>query len=287
MEPRRQPAIYALFERVVAELCELFECSINGLPRELELLWGRDLTTDGVYVDVRVNAAEYITRLEAAHYRIWFENGKAYEIAEGKKALADSKRAYLPEAMVQNSLPAVDYGFFVLTMSRDLYMAKHRTYDLVTKRPGFYHSSYVAGSPVQCSGTMLIKNGIISRIRLNSGHYKPHLNNARALIMALRMWGVRMELVLFEDYRGNVLVGDGTASAVIAATDATGALDLGRQDTIYSNAEAFASRRVDRNQQPGSTIPWRNRPMFDPTGRPLPRDYWENTPRAINRHLPA
>ncbi len=34
MEKKRQPAIYALFARLAAELCTAFGCTINGLTRE-------------------------------------------------------------------------------------------------------------------------------------------------------------------------------------------------------------------------------------------------------------
>jgi len=55
---------------------------------------------------------------------------------------------------------------------------------------------------VQCSGTMLIESGVIKRIRINSGHYQPGVSNVRALVMALRMWGVPMGQIVFEDYKG-------------------------------------------------------------------------------------
>ena len=56
--------------------------------------------------------------------------------------------------------------------------------------------------PVQCSGDMLIENGIVKRIRVNSGHYQPYQNNVRALIMALRMWTVPCQGIVFEDWSG-------------------------------------------------------------------------------------
>ncbi len=274
MESKRAPAVYALFERAAWQLCDMFDCSINGLPRELELLWGREMTAGGVYVDEICGVAEYLTRTEAARHRVWFKEGKAYHVFDGKKQLVDSKRCYVPEAMVVNCKPAIDYGFFVLPMSRDLYMAKHRSYEPITKQPGFYHSSYVAGSPVMCSGTMLIKNGVIERIRLNSGHYKPLFNNALALKFALEMWQVNIRNIVFEDYTGQPIGGGGS-------------LDAGRLATILSNAEAFNSKRIDRSQQPAPGSLWPNRPVFGADGTLLPRNWVETAPPSLNRHLPA
>jgi hypothetical protein len=133
MEKGREPAMWALYGIVVEELCRVFGCTINGLPCELEYMWGREMTKDGVTVDVNRGQAEYLTRAEAAQYRVWFRNGKAYtlpwynpSIAKPKLEIAESKHAYVREAQVMNSPDAINYGFFVLRMSRDLYMAKHR-----------------------------------------------------------------------------------------------------------------------------------------------------------------
>ncbi|MBM3786694.1 MAG: hypothetical protein FJW30_20230 [Acidobacteria bacterium] len=52
---------------------------------------------------------------------------------------------------------------------------------------------------------MLIEGGAVKRIRLDSGHYMPHENhenNLRALIMALRMWQVNCQSIVFEDFEG-------------------------------------------------------------------------------------
>ncbi len=70
MEKKRQPAIYALFARLAAELCTAFGCTINGLTRELELMWGRELSAPAVHVDLVARKAEFLTRAEAAKFRL-------------------------------------------------------------------------------------------------------------------------------------------------------------------------------------------------------------------------
>jgi hypothetical protein len=275
MEKGREPAVFALFARVVEDLCASFGCTINGLPRELELMWGRELSAPGVNVDIVRNQAEYITRAQAAQYRLFFKNGKAYmlpwyypSVSKPKLELAESRHAYVKEAQVRSG-DAVNYGFFVLSMSRDLYMAKHRMFDSNGPK-GFYHSSYVAGEPVQCSGTMLIERGKIRRVRLNSGHYMPQLNNLRALIMALRMWGVPVNDIVFEDFKGNPIGTKGSVMDVVEATNNRTALNQGREKTVADNQLAF-----------------NRKPSPDMSKSPDPRTWWGNRPRQPEVAPPA
>lgn len=141
MEKGREKAMWPLYRCAAAQLCKAFSCTINGLPRELELMWGRSLRWCGVDVDMKKQCAEYITRAEAAQYRLWFRNDRAYQMpwwntsGGNKPQLADSYHAYDAAAMTKR-IDAKNYGFFVLTMSRDLYMAKHCVFGGQGK-PGF------------------------------------------------------------------------------------------------------------------------------------------------------
>jgi hypothetical protein len=292
MEKGRLPAVQALYERAAYALCDVFKCTINGLPRELELMWGREMSKCGVKRDLVDNYAEYITRSEAAKYRLVFKGGKAYQLPwfDSTKSsgpiLAESKHAYDQQAFVlasrkDDAIKNTDYGFFVLTMGRDLYMAKHRGGGPSGK--GFYHSSYVGGDPIICSGTMLITQGTIRRIRFDSGHYMPHANNYRALLMALRMWGVPLGAVAFEDFNGWLLGRDpakqlqdpgiGTLNYVLSLTDTQLKLLANRDKTIKGNKEAHAIR------PPANP---------DPTVKgPDPRNWWGNRPRQQDVQPPG
>lgn len=252
MDTGRSPAIQALYTCVAATLCKDFrdcgfgDCTVNTLPKFLEMFWGRPLSAVGATQDYVNNYAEYITYAEAAKYRIWFKGGLAYELGDKGRTLLNSKKYHDRSAMViqQNATPADDYGFFVLTMARDLFMAKHRPVNLKQRtivEPAFYHSAYVAGSAVQCSGTMLIKEGRIERIRLNSGHYKPHENNMRGLLMALRMWGVAVETIYYEDYLGQP-IGDGSYKGVLEATNDAAAFQT--RVSQYRDDKKAADRKM-------------------------------------------
>jgi hypothetical protein len=293
MEKGRLPAVQALYERVAYTLCEAFKCTINGLPRELELMWGREMSALGVQVDVVHDQAEYITRAEAAKFRLFFKAGLAYQLpwfdstAGLGPVLAESKHAHDTNAFVQPRdvpgfprLPNAGYGFFVLTMGRDLYMAKHRPGGTAK---GFYHSSYVGGDPIVCSGSMKIERGVLKRIRFDSGHYKPQANNCRALLMALRMWAVPLDHVWFEDFNGWLLgtdpnkvvqdAGIGTLRYVLALTDNQLKLLTNREQNIKVNQQAYGAR-------PG--------PNPNPNVKgPNPRDWWGNRPRQADVRPPG
>lgn len=297
MEKGRLPAIQALHAVAAASLCKAVGCTLNGLPRELELMWGRELSQVGVQRDLMLRQAEYITRIEAKQYRLLFKHGKAYMLpwfdksAPPKPVLAESKHAFdhdafLKTAWKDGALPNKDYGFFVLTMSRDLYMARHRavarnqaTGDI---EPGFYHSSYVAGDPIACSGTMLIQRGVVSRIRFDSGHYMPTANNYRALVMALRMWNVPLKGVVFEDCHGYLLGTDtkkrvqdprvGTVDIVLSMTSDMFTLLANRNATLDQNQHVYATERPRPNPNPNVTSPdprsWYGNRPFQPDVRP-------------------
>lgn len=276
MEKKRETAVYALYAVCAEELCAFFGCTINGLPRELEFMWGRNMSACGVHVDIVQDRAKYISRAEAAQYKLKFKNGKAYMLpwhrssdAKAKLELCDSKHAYTKEAQVMGGLPADDYGFFVLSMSRDLYMAKHFASGQNGPK-GFYHSSYIGGDSVACSGTMLIVNGVIKRIRTNSGHYQPHANNIRTLIMALRMWGVPLEKVVFEDFKGNIIGKSGSVQEIVDDTNKLATLKTGHNKTIADSKSAFDRKPTpDLSQRPDPRQIWGNRPYM-PDVQPPP-----------------
>lgn len=214
MDKGREPAMQALFATVVRELCYSFECTVNVLPRELEFTFGRELTKNGLKTDMLGKKAHYATPAEMQIYRIWFKGGLAFQwdwwdktLRRPRRVPLDSAVSYRPEAFVasEGQQPCVDYGGFVLTMSRVFYMAPHKP-GTGGAEDGFYHSTYVAGENVMGAGTMLIKSGRIRRIRGNSGHYKPIDTNTLAVLQALRMYGVNIDSIEVENFLGTTSV---------------------------------------------------------------------------------
>jgi len=206
MEKGRAPSVQALYECVVDELCKIFNCTVNVLPRELELMFGRELSDVGVNVDINEThgwKAYYAKRSELPLFKLYFKNGLAYQYQwwkkpHGVRVLANSANAYSPEAGAK--AVGKNYGFFVMSMSRDIYMMRHG--QIGKSRYRIFHSAYLAGDTVMAAGSMLITNGVIERIRCDSGHYKPTPANMVALLQTLQMVGVNLAPILMEDFLG-------------------------------------------------------------------------------------
>lgn len=133
-------------------------------------------------------------------YKLYFKNGLAYQYSwwtkpPGARVLAESKRAYNREAGVKGLRQ--DFGFFVMSMSRDIYMMKQGD---IGKGYRTFHSAYLAGDTIMAAGSMLIERGVIKGIRNDSGHYHPTASQTIALLQALRMLGVNLTNVDMYDY---------------------------------------------------------------------------------------
>lgn len=208
------PAVTPLFLTVVDKLCKAFRCSPNVLPQALEEWWGRALTEHGYAVDNALwqlqgtkwvprppradevgkfpDVAQYLSRAEVENYRLRFDNGLAYMRSRtdaGKWVLAHSEA--IGWSCGDKTLPAMmdkGYAGFALSMGRELFMAHHRgSFD----KDNFFHSSYLSGNSVLCTGTLKIVNGRVKAIRNDSGHYQPTLDHLVNVLQTLAMHGVK------------------------------------------------------------------------------------------------
>lgn len=207
MDKRRAPAMNALYAAVVDFLCGAFNCRINTLPRELDLMFGRELSELGFRMDMEFGRAQYLQRKELDHCRIWFKHGLAYQLGSGTEGRTykplDSADLHNPDAFVakEGQLPNAGYGAFVLSMDRKLYMARHKPGENGAFN-GFYHSSYLGGQSVMAAGSMLIQSGRIRRIRSDSGHYKPYDTNMVQVLLTLKMLNVPIHDIVVENFLG-------------------------------------------------------------------------------------
>ena len=200
LDPAREPAIYALFVGSANWLCTLFNCTINVLPRELEKAFGRELGYHGQHIDSRPGVAQYLTRAEAAQYRLMFKDGKAWQLPwwswwRKKIVLAESSRSkgtYNPKAQMKDPMFGPNYSGFVMSMGRDIYMAPH--FGCYNKE-NFFHSSYLSGDTVMCAGSMLIQGGVIKAIKTDSGHYRPTAQHVVNLLQTLQMLAVPLDII--------------------------------------------------------------------------------------------
>jgi hypothetical protein len=200
MKKERYPAVLALFESVVSALTMLLQCTRAQLPGILEEMFGRDMHKHGIEVDYDSKRAKYLSEAERHIYRVRFRAGLAYQYnwwVQGAHSthllLAESKRAYTAIRKKGNDNTVVEvfpgWGCFVMTLEREIYMAKPDV-GAVGSKAGIFHSSFTGGDIVTMAGTMLIENGIVKGIRTDSGHYTPTNTNMSMLLQALAMYGV-------------------------------------------------------------------------------------------------
>jgi hypothetical protein len=198
-----------LYGNIVDALCASYKCTSNVLPDKLQTMFGRELRLTGYNVDSTQRLAEYAEAGEVEKYRLRFKDGKAYQYpwwqffggTDSALVLCESKRAQ-PRKQVHTTATGgdvPDWGYCVMSMNRELYMARHEAGDEKRKKKGVYHSYYLAGRTPMFSGSMLIEAGEIKGIAPNSGHYKSNKNNTLALLQALQMFSVPLTNVSIYD----------------------------------------------------------------------------------------
>src|SRR5207253_8019605 len=88
-EVNQAPTVTTLYGMVVERLMAGFQCTVNVLPRELELMFGRELTTDGYDTDYTQGLAKFAEKPDVNKYRLWFKGGKIYQYPWWKPNWAD------------------------------------------------------------------------------------------------------------------------------------------------------------------------------------------------------
>jgi hypothetical protein len=245
MDDRREPAIRYLCRCTIRLLADAFHCGVSALPTELEKFYGREMNFHGHKIDAEKGSQYYLSRAEAEKYKLVFMNHKFYQFPWWRNAPllteamvpAESKYAYYKSGNVNRNAMAEEWGFFVMSMSRDLYMAAHHD--------DFCHSAYLSGSVVQCAGSMLIKDGIIKGIRNDSGHYHPSDAHLVNLLQHLQMLGYKLKDIKVFDFKGLYAETDGDVFF----------RNKGNWQLIQSRAEenaAHIQKRLDLMKDPRS-----------------------------------
>lgn len=83
---------------------------------------------------------------------------------------------------------------FAMSIRREIYVRKHHvmTGPAGMGRGIFYHSSYLAGNDILCSGCLMVKHGELLWADNMSGHYQPSLAKLLVLLQTLRAQGVEI-----------------------------------------------------------------------------------------------
>ncbi len=85
---------------------------------------------------------------------------------------------------------------FSMGLNRNIYARKHSNYDAA--KGSFYHSCYLEGREVLCTGCITVVNGELTYINNWSGHYQPSRQQLSLAVQALRARGVDITNVVVE-----------------------------------------------------------------------------------------
>lgn len=207
----RYPVVKALLRCAEACLCQHLGVTALELDQALDEMFGRQISGLGASIDNNGLNAQYLDATELELCKVRFRGGLAYQSPwwQGKRScfqsgpmLAESKRAYVA-CMRGGNASTENYGAFVMTLDRTIYMRKHAL-ETVDK-PGLYHSAYTRGGNVTMAGTMLIEKGRVLAVRNDSGHYMPTVMNMTFFLQALGMYGVNLSRVSVFSYEGTAL----------------------------------------------------------------------------------
>ncbi len=216
MHPSREEAIRALFRCVAHDFSKRLGCGVQALPNELEIYFGKSLSDHGIEMDAGKQDDIYLKRAALEKFKLRFKDGKAYMIPwreslrdpNVKPEPADSriinKQMSASHVAKGNGGLMWGWGCFVMSMSRDLYMAPHVDSTLGGVTP-VYHSSYLAGLPCLCGGSIMIDKGKITGIRNDSGHYQPTEEHILSVVEYLKMVGVNLKKITIYNYEGKDL----------------------------------------------------------------------------------
>lgn len=90
---------------------------------------------------------------------------------------------------------------FSMGLNRNIYARKHSNYDAA--KGSFYHSCYLEGREVLCTGCITVVNGELRYINNWSGHYQPSQQQLSLAIQALRARGIDITNVRVEYQQTN------------------------------------------------------------------------------------
>jgi hypothetical protein len=199
---KRTPGIQTFYKDVAESLAEAYGVTINVLPRELEDHFGKSMSDHGKETDKKTaNIRTYLERHEAAQFRVFIRKGLCYQFqwweADGKKAkklvLMDTSGKQFGEGIDRARAGQTENSAgYVLSMNRTMYSGCHKN----TTTAKFYHSAYLAGSPVQCGGTVVVEKGVLRMVNNGSGHYQPGPDKLVNVLETLKAAGLDLKKIV-------------------------------------------------------------------------------------------
>lgn len=190
-------AVQGLNNYLEGGLCEFLECQPNQLDQRLTEEFGKKVSEGGQHEDANAVAHNVMQwyQDDAARrlFKLSFRGGKAHKwnyeghVGKGDLVIYDT----------QSAGDAIENG-------GSLYVMDQRGRIYVSGREGeqaLKHSSFMAGAPTQCAGTMRVEHGQVKWVSGRSGHYRPTVTQMVNLLERLRAYQVSLNSVIV--YREN------------------------------------------------------------------------------------
>lgn len=211
INPRRRPAVFALYRLIVDGIMEGTGVGINAIPSWLIQTFGKNMEQHGVGLDFEKNYAEYLSSQESGKYKLVFKGGLAYQ----QKWWKGSRALILADTEIRNRSEVIKnlFGGYVVSMSGDFYCGPHYAppsdrLNKVMKNKARYHSSYLAGDAVLCAGEIRIAKGVVTHINTTSGHYQPDGSSLVRAVEALAIQGVNIRNILVKAHNQSEMMAE-------------------------------------------------------------------------------
>jgi hypothetical protein len=197
MEGARRSAIMSLNVTAANMLARAFHCQLGEVGAKIRLLFGNEMTTHG-YKEDTGHAEYYLTAAKRAAFRTSLVSGRLYrpDFKSTDPAMpcllldTDGDEQKMAGVVGGDATRNGESGY-ALSMSNELYVgpllggrSEISRREAIHESAPVFHSTFMAGKPVQCAGMITVRKGLVIFISSASGHYMP--NDVR-LVQVLRM----------------------------------------------------------------------------------------------------
>jgi len=199
MVPEIRKSILSLNLYAANELAKNLNCPITKLAGKLQNIYGIKMSPHGVKTDTDDVKKGYLSIAKREQYRVFMISSRAFNYRSNSnsfKALNSGRAGYR----------------YVLSMGNEMYAAANQTISVG------YHSSFMAGMPVQCAGQIWIENGRVTKVSNASGHFQPVDRALVKVLHYLRMNGVTLSKVTVDPQQfkkvGKKVLGEGAGDVM-------------------------------------------------------------------------
>lgn len=216
MEGARRPAIMSLNVTAANMLARAFHCQLWEIGAKIRLLFGNEMVKHGIDVDGG-HAEYYLTAAKRAAFRTSLVSGRLYrpDFKSTDPAMpcllldTNGDEQKMVGAVGGDATRRGESGY-ALSMSGELYVGPllggsselSRRAAIHESAPVF-HSTFMAGKPVQCAGLITVRNGLVTLISSASGHYTPHDLRLVQVLRMLQLGGMPLRQINVANYKSN------------------------------------------------------------------------------------